>query len=85
MGYTAGMTTRVGPKGQVVIPKPIRDRLGLKPGDRVRVEQEGEAVRVSKAVTVDELVGSLPPSEVNPLEVLMEERRRDREREDGRL
>ncbi len=85
MGYTAGMTTRVGPKGQVVIPKAIRDRLGLNPGDRVRVEQEGEAVRVSKAVTVDELVGSLPPSEVNPLEVLMEERRRDREREDGRL
>lgn len=79
------MTTRVGPKGQVVIPKAIRDRLGLKSGDRVRVEQEGEAVRVSKAVTVDELVGSLPSSEVNPLEVLMEERRRDREREDSRL
>lgn len=79
------MTTRVGPKGQVVIPKAIRDRLGLKSGDRVRVEQEGEAVRVSKAVTVDELVGSLPPFEVNPLEVLMEERRRDREREDRRL
>lgn len=73
---------KVGPKGQVVIPKEIRDRLGLRPGDRVRVEQEGNGVRVSKAVTVDQLVGSLPPSEVNPLEVLLEERRRDRERED---
>lgn len=78
------MTTKVGPKGQVVIPKAIRDRVGLEPGDRVRVEQEGDAVRVSKSVTVDQLVGSLPPSEVNALDVLMEERHRDREREDSR-
>jgi len=78
------MTMKVGPKGQVVIPKPIRDRLGLRPGDRVRVEQEGSGVRLSRAVTVDELVGSLPPSDVNPLEALMEERRRDRAREDSR-
>ncbi|MGI8438921.1 MAG: AbrB/MazE/SpoVT family DNA-binding domain-containing protein [Thermoleophilaceae bacterium] len=79
------MTTRVGPKGQVVIPKRIRDRLGLRPGDRVSVEQQGAAVRVSKAVTVDDLIGSLPPSELDPLEVLVAERRRDRDREDKRL
>ncbi len=76
------MTTKVGPKGQVVIPKAIRDRLGLRPGDRVRVEQEGEVVQVSKAMTLADLRGSLPPSDVNPLDVLLEERRRDRERED---
>jgi len=78
------MTMKVGPKGQVVIPKRIRDRLGLRPGDRVRVEQEGSGVRLSRAVTVDELVGSLPPSDVTPLDALMEERRRDRAREDSR-
>jgi len=82
--HTRCMTMKVGPKGQVVIPKPIRDRLGLRPGDRVRVEQEGSGVRLSRAVTVDELVGSLPPSDVNPLDALMEERRRDRAREDSR-
>jgi AbrB family looped-hinge helix DNA binding protein len=76
---------KVGPKGQVVIPKRIRDRLGLRPGDRVRVEQEGSGVRLSRAVTVDELVGSLPPSDVTPLDALMEERRRDRAREDSRF
>jgi AbrB family looped-hinge helix DNA binding protein len=75
------MTGKLGPKGQVVIPKAIRDRLGLRPGDRVVVEQDGEAARVSKAVTVDDLVGSLPESELDPLEVLLAERERDRRRE----
>ncbi len=29
------MTTRVGQKGQVVIPKPLRDRFGIQPGVEV--------------------------------------------------
>jgi AbrB family looped-hinge helix DNA binding protein len=41
-----GMTYRVGPKGQVVIPKPIRDRLGIATGDEVVVEQDGREVRI---------------------------------------
>jgi antitoxin PrlF len=40
------MTYRVGPKGQVVIPKAIRERLGIRPGDEVVVEQEGREVRI---------------------------------------
>jgi len=38
----------VGPKGQVVIPKRIRDALGLKPGVEVIVELRGEEVVMSK-------------------------------------
>jgi AbrB family looped-hinge helix DNA binding protein len=41
-----GMTYRVGPKGQVVIPKSIRDRLGISTGDEVVVEQDGREVRI---------------------------------------
>lgn len=43
------MTHRVGPKGQVVIPKEMRDRLGLRPGDPVRFQLDGETVRVEAA------------------------------------
>jgi antitoxin PrlF len=32
------MLTRVTTKGQVTIPKPIRDRLGIVPGDTVAFE-----------------------------------------------
>lgn len=65
-----------------MIPKPIRDRLGIRPGDRVVVEQDGTSARVTKARTADDLVGSLPPSTLDPLAVLVEERRGERDRED---
>lgn len=38
------MTVRVGAKGQVVIPKPIRDRIGLHPGDEVDFEVHDDQV-----------------------------------------
>lgn len=38
----------VGPKGQVVIPKQIRDALGLKPGAEVILEIRGDEVVISK-------------------------------------
>lgn len=44
------MTYKVGPKGQVVIPKSIRDRLGIEPGDEVLVEREGDEVRIRRQV-----------------------------------
>lgn len=39
---------RIGPKGQVVIPKEIRDRLGLKEGVEVIVELRGNEVVIKK-------------------------------------
>ena len=40
------MTHKVGPKGQVVIPKSMRDALGLEPGMPVDFQLEGESVSV---------------------------------------
>jgi AbrB family looped-hinge helix DNA binding protein len=40
---------RLTSKGQVTIPKHIRDKLGLKPGDEVGFREEGQAMIVEKA------------------------------------
>ena len=40
------MTSKVGPKGQVVIPKELRDRVGIHPGDEVAFTLEDGGVRV---------------------------------------
>lgn len=48
-----GMTHTVGTKGQVVIPKAIRERLGIRPGDRVEFAVEDDAVRVVPAEAAD--------------------------------
>jgi AbrB family looped-hinge helix DNA binding protein len=41
-------TKNVGPKGQVVIPKRIRNALGLKPGVDVTIELRGDEIVISK-------------------------------------
>jgi AbrB family looped-hinge helix DNA binding protein len=42
--YSASMTGRIGAKGQVVIPKAIRDRANLHPGDEVDIELRGAEI-----------------------------------------
>lgn len=36
------MTSRVGPKGQVVIPQQLRRQLGISPGDEVEFWHDGD-------------------------------------------
>lgn len=85
MVILSGMTHKVGPKGQVVLPKPLRNELGIHPGDEVLFEREGGGIRVWKAPAGDDLWGSLPAGKIDPLQTLMEEKRREREREDRGL
>ena len=49
-------------KGQVTIPKPLRDRLGLRLGDRISFQLRGEEI-VLKPVhrTILDLQGSVKP------------------------
>jgi AbrB family looped-hinge helix DNA binding protein len=39
---------RITSKGQVTVPKHIRDRLGIAPGDDIGFREEGQAVIVEK-------------------------------------
>jgi AbrB family looped-hinge helix DNA binding protein len=54
-----GMTSRVGPKGQVVIPKPMRDVLGIVPGDEVDFALDDNGVRVEPVRDRPSLRGTL--------------------------
>jgi AbrB family looped-hinge helix DNA binding protein len=74
------MTSKVGPKGQVVIPKPMRDRLGLGPGDEVVFVLDGDEVRVRRARGMASLAGALGGLGLRA--ELEAERRHEREREE---
>jgi AbrB family looped-hinge helix DNA binding protein len=43
------MTHRVGPKGQVVIPKELRDELGIEPGDEISFWRHDDHVALRPA------------------------------------
>jgi AbrB family looped-hinge helix DNA binding protein len=72
-----GMTTRVGPKGQVVLPKAVRDKLGIRPGDQVVVEEVGGEARVRRVENEARLRGLLKYGD--PLGELEAEHRRELE------
>jgi antitoxin PrlF len=55
-------------KGQLTVPKDVRERLGLKSGDRVVFEFEGDSVRLKVEARrgLEELKGSLPATRGYP-------------------
>lgn len=73
------MTHRVGPKGQVVIPKELRDRLGIEPGDEVDFWFEGDRVAIRLAAHRRPLRGRFTGSEL--VRELEHERAADHSRE----
>jgi antitoxin PrlF len=60
--YHVGMKTTVSEKGQITIPKRLRDRLGLRPGTVLDFEESGGRLvgrRLVPADHLDELIGIL--------------------------
>ncbi len=75
------MDTRLSSKGQVVIPKQVREQLGLEPGTRLRVHVDGRRI-VLEPVTealIAELYGMFEG--VDMLSELEEEHAREVERD----
>ena len=77
-----GMTRKVGPKGQVVIPKELRDVLGIEPGDEVTFWRDGDHVAVRSVRSTQPLRGRFAGAAL--VDELDRERAADRAREDRR-
>ena len=75
------MTHRVGPKGQVVIPKELRDELGIQPGDEVSFWLDDDHVAVRPTSRRRPLKGRFAGSDL--VVELVRERAEDRRREGG--
>ena len=45
----------ISEKGQVTIPKPLRDAFGIQPGDRLEFDVVGDAIRIRKSPDLDRL------------------------------
>ena len=76
------MTSKVGPKEQVVIPKVLRDRLGIEPGDEVDFWLDGDHVAVRPVGLRRPLRGRFAGSGLT--DELARERRADNRREAAR-
>jgi AbrB family looped-hinge helix DNA binding protein len=73
--------TRLSSKGQVIIPKAVRDRHGWQPGVELEVEDRGDAVvlrptKLFPPTTVDEVYGCLkydgPPITIEEMDEAIE-------------
>jgi AbrB family looped-hinge helix DNA binding protein len=75
-------TSTVTEKGQIVIPAPLRRKLGFEPGTKVLITEgeEGEVrVRPLTRSHFEQYAGLL--SDASATDTLLDERARDRERE----
>lgn len=69
------MTQRVGAKGQVVIPKELREQAGLGPGDDVDFEALDDGIVIRKATRSPSLRGRF--AESGMASRLLEDRRKE--------
>jgi len=79
-------TVTVSKKGWVVIPHEIRERHGIKPGDKVHFIEYGHTLAIVPAAK-DPIAAGYGMFKGGPslTEALLEERREEREREERRL
>ena len=48
--YSYDMPTRITSKGQVTVPKRVRDKLGVQPGDAIEFVAEGGEIKIRKVL-----------------------------------
>ena len=72
----------VSSKGQIAIPKAVRDALNLSDGTKLAVEVRGHEIVLSKQPDWKALYGAGAGKDL--MRAFAEERKREREREDSR-
>lgn len=77
-------TARLDGRGRLVLPVGLRRRLGLRPGDEVRISEQADGVlRVeSRRAAARALIGSAGSAKLSAIKDLREERRREAAAED---
>ena len=77
---------KVSKKGWVVIPHDIRERYGIRPGDKVHIIDYGGQIALVPALKdpIHELRGMFKGGP-SLTEALLEERRKEREREEEKI
>ncbi len=64
------MLVKVGPRGQITIPKSIRQQFGIQPGDSLAVAtDQDEIVLQPVSATIFDLVGTIPVPPEGPYTV----------------
>lgn len=51
---------KVLPKGQITLPQKTRERLGIKVGDTLLLDEKGEKITLSRGKTLFDYKGTLP-------------------------
>jgi AbrB family looped-hinge helix DNA binding protein len=51
---------KVLPKGQITLPKKVREKLGIKAGDALVLEEGKEGIVLKKGKTIFDYAGTLP-------------------------
>jgi len=71
----------INENGRVVIPKPVRDALGVEPGDALIFSSDGEAFRIEtqkqRIRRAQEYIRSIVPPGVSLVDELIAERREE--------
>jgi len=85
--YTVN-TAYVTSKGQLVVPSRLRRRFGIKPGTRINFLEEGDRI-IFQPVTREYIrsfrgMFKLKPGEKSVVQEHLEERRRERDRENAK-
>lgn len=61
---------KVLPKGQITLPKNIRQHLGINVGDALVIEEEKGRIVIKKGKTIHDFIGTLPPLDITIEEMI---------------